>query len=98
MWHSIGRTAVVQFQSLLRGFLQDGSCPFSTVLTVKDIVDLMRQECVETYDRIFTPVGGSWRGARCTTKRRICWPRCWRAKPIRLPIPPAGASPASIVG
>ena len=56
MWHSIGRTAVAQVQSLLRGFLQEGSCPFSTVLTVKDIMDLMRQECVETYDRLFTPV------------------------------------------
>src|SRR5262244_834217 len=56
MWHSIGRTAVAQVQSRLRGFLQEGSCPFSTVLTVKDIVDLMRQECVEPYDRIFTPV------------------------------------------
>ena len=56
MWHSIGRTAVAQVQSLLRGCLQEGSCPFSTVLTVKDIMELMRQECVETSDRIFTPV------------------------------------------
>jgi hypothetical protein len=30
------------------------------VLTVKDIVDLMRQDCVETYDRIFTPVVTLW--------------------------------------
>lgn len=56
MWHSIGRIAVAQVQSLLRGFLQEDSCPFSTVLTVKDLIDLMRQECIETYDRIFTPV------------------------------------------
>ncbi len=60
MWHDIGRTALTQVQSLLRGFLQEGSRPFSTVLTVKDIVDLMRQECVETADRLFTPVVTLW--------------------------------------
>jgi Transposase DDE domain len=60
MVHTIGRTAVAQVQSLLRGFLQEGSCPFSTVLTVKDIVDLICQECVETADRIFTPVVTFW--------------------------------------
>jgi Transposase DDE domain len=60
MVHTIGRTAVAQVQSLLRGFLQEGSCPFSTVLTVKDIVDLICQECVETADRIFTPVVTLW--------------------------------------
>jgi len=60
MLHSIGRTAVAQVQSLLRGFLQEGSCPFSAVLTVKDIVDLVCQECVETADRIFTPVVTLW--------------------------------------
>jgi hypothetical protein len=60
MMHSIGRTAVAQVQSLLRGFLQEGSCPFSAVLTVKDIVDLLCQECVETADRIFTPVVTLW--------------------------------------
>jgi hypothetical protein len=60
MRHAIGRTALTQVQSLLRGFLQEGSRPFSTVLTVKDIVGLMRQECVETADRIVTPVGTLW--------------------------------------
>ena len=56
MGHSIGRTALVQLQSLLQGFLQDGAFPFSSVLTVKDIVDLISQTCVETCDRIFTPL------------------------------------------
>src|SRR5215475_135485 len=56
MLHSIGRTAMAQVQSLLRGFLQDGASPFSSVLTVHDIVDLISQTCVETCDRIFTPV------------------------------------------
>jgi hypothetical protein len=56
MLHSIGRIAVTQVQSLLRGFLQDGACPFSSVLTVPDIVDRISQTCIETYDRIFTPV------------------------------------------
>jgi hypothetical protein len=51
---------MAQVQSLLRGFLQEGSGPFSTVLTVKDIVDLVCQECVETADRIFTPVVTLW--------------------------------------
>jgi hypothetical protein len=51
---------VAQVQSLLRGFLQEGSCPFSTVLTIQDIVDLICQECVETADRIFTPVVTLW--------------------------------------
>jgi Transposase DDE domain len=60
MMHAIGRTAVAQVQSLLRGFLQEGPCPFSAVLTVKDLVDLICQECVETADRIFTPVGTLW--------------------------------------
>src|SRR5947209_3597211 len=60
MLHAIGRTAVAQVQSLLRGFLQDGALPFSSVLTVPDIVDLISQTCVETYDRIFTPVVTLW--------------------------------------
>src|SRR6266705_375855 len=60
MVHTLGRTAVAQGQSLLRGFLQEGSCPFSPVLTVKDIVDLLCQECVETADRIFPPVVTLW--------------------------------------
>jgi len=60
MLHARGRTALAQGQSLLRGFLQEGSCPFSTVLTVKDMVDLIRQACVETSDRIFPPVVTFW--------------------------------------
>jgi hypothetical protein len=60
MMHTIGHTALAQVQSLLRGFLQEGSCPFSTVLAVKDIIDLLCQECVETADRIFTPVVTLW--------------------------------------
>src|SRR5262249_6640512 len=42
--------------SLLCGFLQDGAFPFSAVLTVQDLVDRISQTCVETCDRIFTPV------------------------------------------
>lgn len=56
MLYAIGRTALAQLQSLLRGFLQDGSLPFGSVLTVKDIVDLISQECVETGERLFTPL------------------------------------------
>lgn len=56
MLHAIGHTAVAQVQSLLRGFLQDGAFPFNSVLTVQDIVDLISQTCVETCDRLFTPV------------------------------------------
>jgi hypothetical protein len=47
---------MAQVQSLLCGFLQDGALPFSAVLTVQDIVDLIGQTCVETCDRIFTSV------------------------------------------
>jgi hypothetical protein len=36
--------------------MQDGVFPFSAVLTVHDIVDRISQTCVETCDRIFTPV------------------------------------------
>ena len=60
MWHAIGRIALAQLQSLLRGFLQDDSLPFGSVLTVQDIVDLISQEWAETYDRIFTPVVTLW--------------------------------------
>src|SRR5262249_1142224 len=56
MVHSLGRTAIAQVHSLLCGFLQDGCFPCSSVLTVQDIVDLISQTCVETCDRIFTPV------------------------------------------
>jgi hypothetical protein len=47
---------MAQVQSLLRGFLQEGACPFSAILTVQDIVDCISQTCVETCDRIFTPM------------------------------------------
>lgn len=47
---------MAQVQSLLGGFLQDGAFPFSSVLTVQDIVDLIGQTCGETCDRIFTSV------------------------------------------
>src|SRR2546426_5064861 len=60
MLHAIGRTTMVQLQNLLRGFLQDGSGPFSSVLTGKDIVNLISQEWTETCDRIFTPVVTLW--------------------------------------
>jgi hypothetical protein len=60
MRHSIGRTAMAQVQSLLCGFLQGGAFPFSSVLTVQDIVDRISQTCGETCDRIFTPVGTLW--------------------------------------
>src|SRR5215475_2572373 len=60
MGHFIGRTAVAQVQSLLRGFLQDGGLPFNTVMTVQDIVDRISQTCAETCDRIFTPVVTLW--------------------------------------
>src|SRR5262245_37626412 len=56
MGHFIGRTAVAQVQSLLRGFLQEGGLPFNTVMTVQDLVDRIRQTCAETCDRIFTPM------------------------------------------
>lgn len=47
---------MAQVQSLLCGFLQEGAFPFSSVLTVQDIVDRISQTCGETCDRIFTPV------------------------------------------
>src|SRR5437660_796138 len=56
MVQAIGRTALMQLQSLLQGFLQDGAFPFSSVLTVQDIVDLISQTGVETCDRVFTPM------------------------------------------
>ena len=46
MVHSIGRTAMAQVQSLLCGFLQEGVLPFSSVLTVQDIVDLISQTAI----------------------------------------------------
>lgn len=60
MSHSIGRTALTQLQSLLQGFLQDGAFRFGSVLTAQDIVDLISQTCVETCDRIFTPLVTLW--------------------------------------
>ena len=56
MLHVIRRTALAQLQSLLRGFLLDCSVPFGSVLTVKDLLDLLRQELAETGERIFTPL------------------------------------------
>jgi hypothetical protein len=56
MLHAIGHTAMAQVQSLLRGFLREGACPFSAILTVQDIVDRISQTCVEICDRIFTPM------------------------------------------
>lgn len=53
---SIGRTALAPVQSRLRGFLQDYAFPCGSVLTVKDLVDLSSQECVETGERIFPPL------------------------------------------
>ena len=48
--------ALVQLKGLLWGFLQERSLPFGSVLTVKDVVDMIREEVVETCDRIFTPL------------------------------------------
>jgi hypothetical protein len=48
--------ALVQLKSLLWGFLLDCSLPFGSVLTVKDVVDLIRGEWVESCNRIFTPL------------------------------------------
>ena len=56
MWHAIGRTALAQLQSLLRGFLQDCSFPFGSVLTVQDLVALISEACVETGERNCTPL------------------------------------------
>jgi hypothetical protein len=56
MLHTIGRTALAQLPNLLHGFLQDGTSPFGSVLTVQEILDLIRQECVETRERLFTPL------------------------------------------
>ncbi len=56
MLHTIGRTVLAQLQNLLHGFLQDGTSPFGSVLTVQEILDLIRQECVETRERLFTPL------------------------------------------
>jgi hypothetical protein len=93
MWHSIGRTALMQLQSLLQGFLQDDSALFSSVLTVQDIVDLSSQTCVETCDRIFTPLV-----TLCTFVRQIHSddPSC-RAAVARLNAPRAaqGLAPGS---
>lgn len=60
MAQTIRCTAVAQVQSLLRGFLQEGSGPFNAVLTGKEMIDLLCQECVETADRIFPPMVTRW--------------------------------------
>ena len=48
--------ALVQLKGLLWGFLLDCSLPFGSVLTVKDVVDMIREELIETCERIFTPL------------------------------------------
>jgi hypothetical protein len=56
MLNPIRGIALVQLKSLLRGFLQECSLPFGSVLTVKEVVAIIREELVETCDRIFTPL------------------------------------------
>jgi hypothetical protein len=56
MLNPIRGIALVQLKSLLRGFLQECSLPFGSVLTVKEVVAMIREELVETCDRIFTPL------------------------------------------
>ncbi len=56
MWHTIGRTALAPLPNLLHGFLQDGISPCGSVLTVQEILALIRQEGVETRERLFTPL------------------------------------------
>ena len=56
MLNPIRGIALVQLKSLLWGFLQECSLPFGSVLTVKDVVAMIREEVVETCDRIFTPL------------------------------------------
>lgn len=46
---------MAQVQRLWRGFLQEGGGPFSTILTVQDIVDRLSQTGVATCHRLFTP-------------------------------------------
>src|SRR5438034_4800506 len=60
MLPALGRPALVPLQNLLRGCLQDGSGPFSAVLTGQDSVDLLSQEGAETCDRLCTPVVPCW--------------------------------------
>jgi hypothetical protein len=56
MLNPIRGIALVQLKSLLRGFLQECSLPFGSVLTVKEVVAMIQEELVETCDRIFTPL------------------------------------------
>lgn len=56
MLNPIRGMALVQLKSLLRGFLQECSLPFGSVLTAKEVVAMIREELVETGDRIFTPL------------------------------------------
>jgi hypothetical protein len=56
MLNPIRGIALVQLKSLLWGFLLECSLPFGSVLTVKDVVAMIREELIETCDRIFTPL------------------------------------------
>jgi hypothetical protein len=56
MLNPIRGIALVQLKSLLRGFLQECSLAFGSVLTVKEVVARIQEERVETWDRIFTPL------------------------------------------
>jgi hypothetical protein len=60
MLHALGRPAVAPVQSLLRGCLQEGSCPCRAVRTVQDMVERIGQEGVETADRLFPPMVTLW--------------------------------------
>jgi hypothetical protein len=53
MLNPIRGIALVQLKSLLWGFLLDCSLPFGSVLTVKDVIDIIQEELVETCDHIF---------------------------------------------
>ena len=87
------RTAVAQVQSLLCGFLQEGSCPFSAGVTVEDMVDLIGQECVETADRIFTPVVTLW---TFCVKSIVTTPRAGQQSRVSTPrASPQGLAPCS---
>jgi hypothetical protein len=55
MLNPIRGIALVQFEESAPGFLQDCSLPFGSVLTAKEVA-MIREELVETCDRIFTPL------------------------------------------
>jgi hypothetical protein len=56
MLNPIRGVALVQLKNLLGGFLQGCPLPFGAVLTIKDVLEVIREELVETWDRIFTPL------------------------------------------